>query len=365
MAEVAEKSEVQLEDGAEKSGPSWHKQLMHHVQEGEQESERVGRSQRRVRTPKRLDLDEKLYSSTLEWKPMPGKGMTLSSIKWVNEMLKQYKSAKDPFLKDVHVLLYNRPGRERFRKRDILRFSGVNEANDTARRADNVFRASKISLKQLRKIAHVFGLRTLGDKKDLVNSIVDFIEEPYGEGYQKGEAPASSESEEEGGEGVSDDDAIQALDTLARGGDAKKDDKKKRKRSDLDDDDAPLTLVAPGPSKRQKKEEEEEERPSILAHSKKKPTAPAVPDKPPARKPGRPRKSELPPVVDMPKPKLTPEQRLIRSKLEEFVRAIAGKAGYRLKSDVLVGYVYGTLGMDFARENMDVIARTVSEYLGR
>jgi hypothetical protein len=61
-------------------------------------------------------------------------------------MLKQYKSAKDPFLKDVHVLLYNRPGRERFRKRDILRFSGVNEANDTSRRADNVFRASKVCL---------------------------------------------------------------------------------------------------------------------------------------------------------------------------------------------------------------------------
>jgi hypothetical protein len=221
-------------------------------------------------------------------------------------------------------------------------------------------------LKQLRKIAHVFGLRTLGDKKDLVNSIVDFIEDPYGEGYGKGEAPASSsESEDEEGDGAaSDDDAIQALDTLARGGDAKKEDKKKRKRSDLDDDDAPLTLVAPGPSKRLKKEEDGEERPSILAHSKKKPAS-TVPDKPPPRKPGRPRKSEQPPIADLPKPKLTPEQRLVRSKLEEFVRAIAGKAGYRLKSDVLVGYVYGTLGMEFARDNMDLIAKTVSEYLGR
>jgi hypothetical protein len=37
MAEAAAASEVQVEDDNEKSGPSWHKQLMHHVQEGEQE----------------------------------------------------------------------------------------------------------------------------------------------------------------------------------------------------------------------------------------------------------------------------------------------------------------------------------------
>lgn len=31
----------------------------------------VGRSQRQAKPPNRLDLDEKVYSSTLDWKPMP------------------------------------------------------------------------------------------------------------------------------------------------------------------------------------------------------------------------------------------------------------------------------------------------------
>lgn len=256
-------------------------------------------------------------------------------------------------------------------------------------------------MKQLRRITHLFGLRTTGDKGELVNLLVDFLEKPYGDGYKDHDDDIKTEIQENDylledadEEEDADHGAAHLLDNLSSN-QAKK---RKREEPPMNTNIVNTSLVPlitavssvsgdPPARKRLKTEPEEmpappiPELPSILSHSKKKaapfalapaPVQPALaplPPPPPLPVPnkGRPKKSAAAiPKEPPPSPKEhARERRMIKDALEQFVRGIAGKAGYRLKSDVLIGYVYGVLGMKFARDHMELIATCVAEYLGR
>lgn len=214
-----------------------------------------------------------------------------------------------------------------------------------------------------------------------MNIVVDFIEKPGGAARPPGAIAATSDdSDSETGDRV----AISALDLLTAAHPAPQaaaaaatSAVKKRKRSDGDDGDETdqhrTALVPPAP-KRAKKAEAAKK----ATAAKKTEAAKNAPKQKPAPrpikrdddddepKPARVKKLEPTHTAPVdPQARAAHDQRLIRDQLEEFVRGIAGKAGYRVKADVLIGFVYGALGMKFARDNMDLIATTVAEYLGR